>query len=131
MTWRRVHARLDDLQGDRAADRLRLLGHEDDAHAPFADLLQELVRADHACRAVRRRLVERFAAGGRHVQKAAELLVFGQQRFDASAQSGVASAGLVEKGGPLGGIALVRAAVKISRSVMARRFRQLASISSA
>ena len=43
----RVHARLDDLQGHRAADRLGLLGHVDDAHAPLADLLQQLVGADH------------------------------------------------------------------------------------
>ena len=43
-----VHARLDDLEGDLAPDGLGLLGHEDDAHAAFADLLQELVRADHA-----------------------------------------------------------------------------------
>ena len=41
-----VHARLDDLEGDHAADRLFLLGHEDDAHAAFADLLQQLVGAD-------------------------------------------------------------------------------------
>ena len=42
----RVHARLDDLEGNRALDRVLLLGHVDDAHAPFADLLQELVGAD-------------------------------------------------------------------------------------
>ena len=41
-----VHARLDDLERDPALDRLGLLGHEDDAHAPFADLLQQLVGAD-------------------------------------------------------------------------------------
>ena len=41
-----VHARLDDLQGHLAADRLLLRGHVDHAHAPFADLLQELVAAD-------------------------------------------------------------------------------------
>ena len=41
-----VHARLDDLQGHLAADRLLLLGHVDHAHAPFADLLQQLVAAD-------------------------------------------------------------------------------------
>ena len=45
-TCRRVHARLDDLQGHLPPDRLGLLGHVDDAHAPFADLLQELVGAD-------------------------------------------------------------------------------------
>ena len=41
-----VHARLDDLEGDLAADRLCLLGHVDDAHAAFADLLEQLVGAD-------------------------------------------------------------------------------------
>ena len=53
ITCRRVHARLDDLQGDRALDRLGLLGHVDDAHAAFADLLQQLVGADRPCRAPR------------------------------------------------------------------------------
>ena len=42
----RVHARLDDLERDRALDRLGLLGHEHHAHAAFADLLQQLVGAD-------------------------------------------------------------------------------------
>ena len=42
----RVHARLDDLERDGPLDRLGLLGHEDDAHAAFADLLQQLVGAD-------------------------------------------------------------------------------------
>ena len=41
-----VHAGLDDLQGHLAADRLFLLGHKDDPHAPFADLLAKLVGAD-------------------------------------------------------------------------------------
>ena len=41
-----VHAGLDELQGDRALDRLGLLGHVDRAHAPLADRLQQLVRAD-------------------------------------------------------------------------------------
>ena len=47
-----VHARLDDLQRHLASDRLLLLGHEDGAHAPFADLLEELVRADHRARSL-------------------------------------------------------------------------------
>ena len=47
-----VHARLDDLQRDTAADRLGLLGHIDEAHAPFADLLQELVGADEGAGAL-------------------------------------------------------------------------------
>ena len=41
-----VHARLDDLERDLALHGVRLLGHVDGAHAPFADLLQQLVRAD-------------------------------------------------------------------------------------
>ena len=41
-----VHARLDDLQRDAAADRLGLLGDKDDSHSPFANLLQQLVAAD-------------------------------------------------------------------------------------
>ena len=42
----RVHPSLDDLERDPAADRLDLLGHEDRAHAPLADLLEQLVRPD-------------------------------------------------------------------------------------
>jgi hypothetical protein len=41
-----VHAGLDDLQGNLAANRMLLLGHVDDAHAAFADLLEQLVRAE-------------------------------------------------------------------------------------
>jgi hypothetical protein len=42
----RVHARLDDLERDHPLERLGLFGHEHDTHAPFADLLQELIRPD-------------------------------------------------------------------------------------
>ena len=41
-----VHARLDDLQSDLAMHRLCLFSHEYDAHAAYADLLQQLVGAD-------------------------------------------------------------------------------------
>ena len=64
----RVHARLDDLERDRPLDRLGLLGHEHDAHAPFADLLQQLVRADDRAGPLgRSRLIDAVAsrpAGG-------------------------------------------------------------------
>ena len=43
---RGVHARLDDLEGDLPLDRLGLLGQPDVAHAAFAELLQQLVRAN-------------------------------------------------------------------------------------
>src|SRR5947207_1004511 len=56
----RVHARLDDLQGNLATHRLGLLGHEDDAEAAFADLLQELVRTNHRASVFRGRwLIDR------------------------------------------------------------------------
>ena len=42
----RVHAQLDDLERDQPPDRLGLLGHVDRSHAAFADLLDQLVRAD-------------------------------------------------------------------------------------
>ena len=36
-----VHAALDDLHGNAAFHRAKLLGHENRAHATFAELLQE------------------------------------------------------------------------------------------
>ena len=41
-----VHAQLDDLEGDPAADGLLLLGHIDHPAAAFADLLEQFVVAD-------------------------------------------------------------------------------------
>src|SRR5262249_7198790 len=41
-----VHSGLDNLQGDPTADGMFLLGHVYDPHAPFADLLEELVGTD-------------------------------------------------------------------------------------
>ena len=41
-----IHAGLDDLQRHAAPHRPLLLGQEHHAKAPFADLLQQLVRAD-------------------------------------------------------------------------------------
>ena len=41
-----VHAGLDNLGGHLAAERLLLLGDENQAHAAFADLFKELVGAD-------------------------------------------------------------------------------------
>ena len=54
MTCAGIHARLDDLEGDDAPDRLLLLGHVDDAEAALADLLQQLVGANHAANVFRR-----------------------------------------------------------------------------
>ena len=46
MTLFGVHAQLDDLERDAAANRLLLFGHIDHAAAAFADLLEQLVAAD-------------------------------------------------------------------------------------
>ena len=46
MTDLGIHTGLDDFECDAAAHRAGLLGHEDQAHAAFADLLKELVRTD-------------------------------------------------------------------------------------
>src|SRR3954467_9177123 len=42
----RVHSWLNDLERDGALDWHGLLGHEDNAHSAFADLLQKLVGSD-------------------------------------------------------------------------------------
>ena len=52
-TCRLVHARLDDLERDLRLDRLGLLGHVDDAHAPFADLLAAACTGRCKCQGIR------------------------------------------------------------------------------
>ena len=90
-----VHPDLDDLQCDAAADRVLLLGHEDDAEPAFADLLQELVSPDRGAGTfadgdervqghVRGRRLENVARGG----------VGGEERLDTRPQLGVVAAGV-------------------------------------
>jgi hypothetical protein len=82
-----IHAGLDDLQGHAAADRLGLLGDEDQAHAALADLLHQPVRADHRARAFPQgRFVGRGGrGGGGPVEQGVGLLVRPQQHLDAPA----------------------------------------------
>ena len=92
----RVHAQLDDLQGHPAADRLLLLGHVDDRHAAFADLLEELVPADHGAGAFDDpgdfdRQLQRI---GRLLDEAVLAGVDSQEGFQAGQQGGIAAAGL-------------------------------------
>ena len=84
----RVHAGLDDLQRDLAADGLLLLGDEDEAHAAFADLLHQLVRADDRAGPLgngrlvgRENLVER-----RRLEERADLGMGAEQALDALTQ---------------------------------------------
>ena len=107
----RVHPRLDDLQSHLAAHGALLLGHVDDAHAPLADLLQQLVRADDRAGAFHRLgLAESQgrARGGR-VQEAAHSGLGVEQPLDPPPQLQVRRADLIEVGGPgLGRLSLQR-----------------------
>ena len=86
-----VHARLDDLEGDLAAHRLLLLGHEDDAEAAFADLLQQLVRADDRAGPFADGVVDGGAARI-PVEEIARSFVGLEQPFDVTAQFAFAGA---------------------------------------
>ncbi len=108
ITCLRVHAGLDDLEGDLALDRLGLLGHEDGAHAAFADLLQQLVGADRRARVPRPvrcwdgatggvRSGGRAAAG--RCRKLPACPNARQQGLDALPEFGIVGASLVEIGG--------------------------------
>ena len=76
-----------------------LLGHEDGAHAAFADLLQQLVGADQACRGFSVTGWSRVAAthDGTPVEKGSSSLVRVKQHFDLAAQVGVVAASLAKK----------------------------------
>ncbi len=93
-----VHARLDDLEGDLALDGMRLLGHEDGAHAALADLLQQLVRADDRAR----RFLGRLSRGGRaarsRFEERPQPLLMPQEVLDFAAQCVVAAAGRCQVG---------------------------------
>src|SRR5262249_12380265 len=83
---------------------LFLLGHEHDAEAALADLLQELVRADHGAGPLGDRVVNSCGeAGGRGfaTEKVAGPLVRLHQRLDTRAQLASRAAGVIEVGGPL------------------------------
>ena len=69
-----------------------LLGHVDDAHAPFADLLEQLVRADDRAGLFRERRGCRGWHGRRSVQDAARGVVGGQEGLDAFPQRVVGAA---------------------------------------
>ena len=98
----RVHAGLDDLERHLPLDRLGLLGHEDDAHAAFADLLQQLVRADDRAGALADRMIHRGVDAGRWCVENEALLTFvlGQQPLDTPAQRRVLPASRVEESPP-------------------------------
>ena len=95
-----VHAELDDLEGDSAADRFFLFGHIDDAATAFADLLEEFIATDLVAgffgeregdddSPIRRR-------SGRWFEKTTGLFMRLEQIFHALAEWCVLAAGLLE-----------------------------------
>ena len=101
-----VHAQLDDLERDAAADRLGLLGDIDHAVPAFTDLLQKFVRAERATHGFVRFIGEiahvAGPVGDARVRNRGGLFVRGKQRFEALAQGGVAVAGGLEERGAFG-----------------------------
>jgi hypothetical protein len=95
----RVHARLNDLQGNLAPDGFLLFSHEDDAEATFADLLDQLVGADLG---PNQTSFDSDVPGAldsldRRLQKATLFLVHAEQRLHARLQLPIFSAGLLDK----------------------------------
>jgi hypothetical protein len=75
-----IHALLDDLECDPTSNRDVLLGHEDDAKAPFADLLKELVWPDDAAGGLPHRVGDGgHVSSGRGIQKIPHLTVGSKQ----------------------------------------------------
>ena len=102
ITWPGIHAGLDDFERDAAADRRLLLGHVHHAHAPFADLLQELVGADQRAGLLGQRWIGREknrtapkeAAGS--IEQRIRVVVRLKQRRYPRAQCGIAAGRLIE-----------------------------------
>src|SRR5437762_2604961 len=79
----RIHTWLDDLQCDTTADWLGLLRDVDNSHSPFADLFQQLVRADQSANLLGWRLINcgnDFCSGP--LQESASVFVELEQLFD-------------------------------------------------
>ena len=104
MTWRLSMPGLMTLSATLRWTGSRLLGHEDGAHAAFADLLQQLVRADN--RAGRfgghGRIESRCWFKQRLIQKTARCIVRLEQALDLSPQAGIALASTIQKRGAFG-----------------------------
>ena len=78
----RIHPRLDDLERHLAADRLVLFGDKDQPHAPFADLLHQLIGADLCPGTFQDRLIERGRGGRLICQETARLGVGFEESLD-------------------------------------------------
>ena len=76
--------------------RLGLLGHVDRAHAPLADRLQELVRADDRAWAFTIGLIHGRVGPGNSLEEMPRPVVRFEQQFNAMAQLGVVGTSLIQ-----------------------------------
>src|SRR5205823_3181815 len=88
--------------------RLLLLGHEDHAEAPFADLLQQLVRPDDRARAFAHWFVPHEFWLVRPAEKVSGVPMSAQQLLDAGTQGSVGPTHLIEKANQLVGLFAVQ-----------------------
>ncbi len=94
-----VHAGLDHLEGHTAAYGFLLLGHEHNAAATFADLLQQFVTTNSVPSLLVRRIFPFLCdgyTGGRFSQEISCSFMSLQQGFDLAAQHYVFTAGPVQ-----------------------------------
>ena len=97
-----VHSGLDDLESGAPADGSLLLGHVNHAHAALADLLEELVAADHCAGPFGDRAVGRWRERGSLIRvgwgvgQTTAGLMSPQQQFHLFSQGGIRSTGLGE-----------------------------------
>jgi len=96
-----VHPGLDDLERDLAPDGVLLLGHVDNAHAPFADRLQQPVGADPRARPFRDRGVRDRDRVRPHrpIHEVPRAGCRAEQVLDLGAQPRIGRAGLVQECG--------------------------------
>ena len=97
----RIHAGLDHLDSNPAVDRLLLLGHPDRPHPPFADLLEQFVRADDGACGFGRWLKQCGFRRNRGRRRIVQAFVRGEESVDVGSQLRIVAAGLVEVRGPV------------------------------
>jgi hypothetical protein len=95
-----IHSRLDNLERDPAVDRRLLFRHVHHTHSTFANLFEQLVRANERARPLGWRQVRcKVDCAGkvcrRRIKQAVRSVVCHEQRFEACAKRDVAGSGLV------------------------------------
>ncbi len=109
-----VHTWLDDFQGNGALNRLSLRGHEHNAHAALADLLQQLVRPNNRPRLLADRRRDRdFQFRRRRIEneRRRPLMLF-QQTFHALVQSKIIATGRRQHSRPFGVVGFLKSCNK-------------------